>query len=87
MSRILIVEDELLIAFTLEAMLVELGHEVVGIASRLDEALEMVKTMRFDIAVLDLKLGTEKSFPVADLLLELKKDFIFSTGLIGRAHV
>jgi len=79
-SRILIVEDELLIAFTLEAILVELGHEVVGIASRLDEALEMVKTTRFDIAVLDLKLGTEKSFPVADLLLELKKDFILSTG-------
>ncbi|TCU33535.1 response regulator [Rhizobium azibense] len=80
MSRILIVEDEMLIAFTLEAMLVDLGHEVVAIARRLDEALEMVKTTTFDIAVLDLKLGTEMTFPVADLLIELKKNFIFSTG-------
>lgn len=53
---------------------------VIGTASRLDEALEMVKTTKFDIAVLDLKLGREMNYPVADLLIKLKKGFIFSTG-------
>jgi DNA-binding response OmpR family regulator len=79
-TRILIVEDEMLIAVTLEAMLVELGHDVVGIAARLEEALEMVGSLDFDVAVLDLKLGTEMTFPVADRLIELDKGFIFSTG-------
>lgn len=62
MTRILIIEDEMLIAVTLEAMLVELGHEVVGIAGRLDEAMETVGSLDFDVAVLDLKLGTEMTF-------------------------
>ncbi|MCS0462580.1 MULTISPECIES: response regulator [Rhizobium] len=78
--RILIVEDEMLIACTLEATLRDLGHEVVGFAGRLDEALEMVGSREFDVAMLDLKLGTEMTFPVADLLIELNKKFIFSTG-------
>lgn len=86
MSRILIVEDEMLIAFPLEAMLVDLGHEVVGIAGRLDEALDMVRATEFDVAVLDLKLGSELTFPVADLLIEMEKKFIFSTGF-GEADV
>jgi CheY-like chemotaxis protein len=64
----------------LEATLRDLGHEVVGIAGRLDEALEMVGSTEFDVAMLDLKLGTEMTFQVADLLIELNKKFIFSTG-------
>ncbi len=78
--RTLIVEDEMIIAITLEAMLRDLGHEVVGIASRLDEAWEMVKTMDFDIAILDLNLGGDMTFPIADFLLESNTPFIFSTG-------
>lgn len=86
MTRILIIEDEMLIAVTLEAMLAEIGHEVVGIAGRLDEALDMVGSLDFDVAVLDLKLGSEMTFPVADKLVELGKRFIFSTGF-GEAEV
>jgi DNA-binding response OmpR family regulator len=82
----LIIEDEMLIAVTLEAMLEDLGHEVVGTAGRLDEALKYVESTDFDIAILDLKLGTEMSFPVADLLIEKQKAFIFSTGM-GRPSV
>lgn len=78
--RTLIVEDEMIIAITLEGMLRDLGHEVVGIASRLDEALEMVKTLEFDITILDLNLGGDMTFPVADFLLESNTPFIFSTG-------
>jgi CheY-like chemotaxis protein len=86
MSRILTIEDEMLIAVTLEAMLEDLGHEVAGIAGRLDEALASVESTDFDIAILDLKLGTEMTFPVADLLAEKKKAFIFSTGF-GEAEL
>jgi CheY-like chemotaxis protein len=78
--RTLIVEDEAIIALSLEAMLNDLGHRVVGTASRLEEAREMITSLDFEIAVLDLNLGGEMSFPLADLLIQSGKPFVFSTG-------
>ncbi|TCR65954.1 response regulator [Rhizobium sp. BK376] len=86
MSRVLIIEDEMLIAFTLQAMLEDLGHEVADVAGQLDKALKSVEALDFDVAILDLKLGTEMTIPVADLHVERKKAFIFSTGF-GEAEV
>ena len=76
----LIIEDEMILAVELESMLKDLGHQVVGIASRLDEAVEMATATDFDIAILDLNLAGEMSGPLADLLVELGKPFVISTG-------
>ena len=84
MPRILIVEDEPLIAMTLEDMLDELGYEVAGTASRVDEALALIGRDMPDGAVLDVNLGREKIDPVADLLQKHNCPFIFATG-DGRA--
>jgi len=78
--RTLIVEDEAIIAISLEAMLNDLGHMVVGTASCLDEARDMITSLDFELAVLDLNLGGEMSFPLADLLIQSGKPFVFSTG-------
>jgi CheY-like chemotaxis protein len=78
--RILVVEDEMLIALHIEDMVTELGFQVVGPAMRLAPALAMARSESLDCAVLDVNLANEKSFPVADALRERGIPFIFATG-------
>jgi CheY-like chemotaxis protein len=78
--RILVVEDEMTIAFMIEDMLVELGHEVVALAMRLPEALEAAQRADIDVAILDVNLDGLRSFPVADILIKRAIPFAFATG-------
>jgi DNA-binding response OmpR family regulator len=78
--RILVVEDEMLVAFLIEDYLTELGHSVVGPVSRLDAALHAARTESFDCAILDINLSGKQSFPVAQLLAERGIPFIFASG-------
>lgn len=80
MPRVLIVEDEPLIAMTVEDMLAELGYDVAGIASRIDEAVAFIERERIDGALLDVNLGADKIDPVADLLAAKGCPFVFATG-------
>jgi CheY-like chemotaxis protein len=77
--RVLLVEDESLIAMLAEDMLLDLGCEVV-VAMRFDRALNHARTERFDLAVLDINLGDARSYPIADLLHERGVPFLFATG-------
>lgn len=77
--RVLLVEDESLVAMNVEDMLLDLGCEVV-VAMRLDKALAYVRAEPFDLAVLDVNLGDARSYPVADLLFERCTPFLFATG-------
>lgn len=79
-ARVLVVEDELLIAMLIEDYLGELGYEVVGPAMRLERGLELARTERLDFAVLDINLSSQLSFPIADILRERGIPFIFATG-------
>jgi CheY-like chemotaxis protein len=78
--RILVVEDEIMVAMHLEDMLTEFGYEVVGPAPRLDPALALARDGGFDFAILDVNLAGRQSFPVADVLVERGIPFIFATG-------
>lgn len=78
--RILLVEDEMLVAMNLEDMLLTLGHEVAGLANRLEAALALAREGDFDIAMLDVNLAGQPSFPVADALRERGLPFLFATG-------
>jgi len=78
--RVLLVEDEMMIAMMLEDMLIDLGHSVVGIAPSLKTALHLAGSETFDVAILDINLAGERSFPVAHLLRERGLPFLFSTG-------
>jgi CheY-like chemotaxis protein len=79
-KRILIVEDEWLLAMTLQDMLVELGHTVVAIASKLKEGLIIAEKGDFDFAILDVSLDGEMSRPIADLLDGKGLPYVFATG-------
>lgn len=78
--RILVVEDEAMIAMDLEALLRQSGCEVVGPVASLREALRAVAEEALDAAVLDINLGEEKALAVADALAGSGVPFVFVTG-------
>ena len=78
--RVLLVEDEAIIAMTAEDMLEELGCIIAATAATLPEALEAVGAERFEVALLDINLNGRESHPVAARLKELGRPFVFTTG-------
>ncbi|MGI4880014.1 MAG: response regulator [Janthinobacterium lividum] len=78
--RILIVEDEVLIAMVLEDILDMIGHDVVGTAVSYADAEVAIAAGGFDLAVLDVNLGAEPVYPLADRIAALGTDIIFATG-------
>lgn len=70
----------MLVAMNIEDMLLDLGHEVAGLAGRLDDALSLAREAEFDLAMLDVNLAGETSFPVAALLRQRNIPFLFATG-------
>jgi CheY-like chemotaxis protein len=79
-KRLLIVEDEAIVAMALEDMLLQLGCVVVGPALRLKAALNLATAEPLDGAILDINLGEERTFPVAAILIRRKVPFLFATG-------
>jgi len=79
--RILIVEDEYLIACEIADALVEAGAFVVGPVARIDDALKLLETgSPLDGAVLDIHLQGDTSFPLADALAAQGVPVVFATG-------
>jgi CheY-like chemotaxis protein len=79
-ARVLVVEDEALVAFALEEMLNDFGYEVAGLAPNVRTALKLVGAERIDAAILDVNLGGETVDPVADALAAAGVPFVFTTG-------
>jgi CheY-like chemotaxis protein len=79
-KRILVVEDEALIAVMVEDMLIELGCTVVGPASTIAAALDMAATENLDGAVLDVNVRGERIDAVADVLFDRNVPVLFATG-------
>jgi CheY-like chemotaxis protein len=80
MPRILIVDDEPLIAMMVEDWLGELQCETVGPAGSAREALALIQGAKLDGAILDVSLGGHDSFAVAAALRERAVPFAFATG-------
>jgi CheY-like chemotaxis protein len=79
--RIFIVEDDPRISTMLEDMLVWLGCVPVGVAPTIERGLALASAIdAIDVAILDVNIGSEMVFPVADLLLDRDVACVFSTG-------
>ncbi len=78
--RIFVVEDELVITMLLQDMFEELRCEVVSLASRFQDALDKAKTLSFEVAILDVNLNGQRTFPIAEALTERGLPFVFATG-------
>ena len=79
-KRVLVVEDESLVAMLIEGLLEECECSIVGPCSTFEKALEAARTETFDLAVLDVNLRGKMVYPVAELLSERHIPFLFLSG-------
>ncbi|MGO9007111.1 MAG: response regulator [Beijerinckiaceae bacterium] len=78
--RILVVEDDALLALGYDEVLKDAGAEVVGPVATVDEAGKLVVANGIAVALLDIRLGDEEVWPVAHLLAGRGVPFVFCTG-------
>lgn len=74
----------MLILIMIEDMLADLGCEAVAAAATVDQALALIGTRTFDVAMLDMNLNGNKTSVVADALIAHGVPFVFSTGYSDR---
>lgn len=79
-KRVLIVEDEALLALDLQFAFEDEGAEVLGPALSLERAQQIVETQEIDLALLDVDIAGREVYPVAGMLLKRGIPFIFHTG-------
>lgn len=84
--RLLIIEDEIMVAMDMERTLATAGYLIVGVASTVAAALRILKESPIDLAVLDVNLGGESVLPLAERLRADKIPFLFLSGY-ARDHV
>ena len=77
-QRVLIVEDEIVVAIFLEDLLADFGYHVAGVFSHLDDAL--TREIDYDVAILDVHINGRNVFDFADLLAGRGVPFVFATG-------
>jgi CheY-like chemotaxis protein len=77
-QRVLIVEDEIVVALFMEDMLAEFGYEVAGVVNRVEDAL--ARERDYELAVLDVHLNGRDVFDFADRLAAGGTPFVFTTG-------
>ena len=79
-KTVLVVEDEPIVAMHTEDLLTDLGFKTVVVAGGVDRALKALAASCVDVAVLDVNLNGEKSFPIAEHLAQRSIPFLFATG-------
>jgi DNA-binding response OmpR family regulator len=81
--KVLVVEDDFIIAMGIEDTLRTAGAEIVGPAGSLSSALRLVSTPHLTCALLDVRLGMESALPVARRLVERRVPFALYTGQLA----
>jgi CheY-like chemotaxis protein len=81
--KLLLVEDETLVAMELEDLISSLGGEPVGPFGRIADALEALARERVDGGVLDVRLDGDTTFQIADVLLQAADPVLFVTGAVS----
>jgi CheY-like chemotaxis protein len=79
-KRVLLVEDEMLVGMMMRDLLINIGYYVIGPVPSVAEAISVAGTQSFDSGVLDINMGTEFIYPLAEFLRNKEVPFIFLTG-------
>lgn len=79
-KKIIVVEDEALVALDIEAAVIEAGCEIAGNACNLSEALTLLRSATHDGVILDANLGGESSKPIVDYLEARGAPYIVVSG-------
>ncbi len=78
--RVLVVEDEPIIALNIQTVLLDLGYRPVGPAASINEATTLLEQRKFDAAILDVTLPDGESYSLAESLVERGIPVVFATG-------
>ncbi len=78
--RVLVVEDEMTVAMLIEDMVAELAYEVAAVVPRLEDAMRLLDSDSFDLAMLDVHLNGKTVFPFAAELQAREIPFLFATA-------
>ena len=78
--KIVVVEDEALVSMLIEDIVADLGHEVVGVAARIEEGAALAESTEADFAVVDLNLNGARTFRIAEIFRRRGVPFMFVTG-------
>jgi CheY-like chemotaxis protein len=79
-KRILIAEDEVLIAMGIADKVTDRGGKVIGPVASVERALELIASEVIDGAILNVNLQDSDSYPIADALIRRHIPFVFATG-------
>jgi CheY-like chemotaxis protein len=82
--RVLVVEDEMTVAMLIEDMVSELAYEVAAVVPRLEDAMRLLDSDSFDLAMLDVHLNGKTVFPFASELEQREIPFLFATAYGAR---
>lgn len=85
-GRVLILEDEPILGFALEDMLSEIGGWEVDLCTRLEDAHNFLNDGLPGLAILDVNIHGQLSYPIADRLLAASVPYIFATGYGDLTH-
>ena len=86
-KRVLIVEDDNILAITLAEEFAAEGAEVIGPAATVTDALDVIARTDLDGAIVDINLRGKAAFPVADALADRHIPFVFATGYLVAGHI
>ncbi len=79
-TKVFVVDDEVIILMSLRSMLEELGCEVSGTATSLDEGVRLAATVKADMAIVDLSLAGRKALPIIEVLARRNIPVVASSG-------
>jgi ActR/RegA family two-component response regulator len=86
-KRVLIVEDDHILAMALADELAAQGATVIGPAASVADALDVIARSELDSAIVDINLGGKAAFPVADALADRRVPFVFATGYLVADYI
>ena len=81
-GRVLIIEDEPLIALSLEDVLINAGFQIAGLAGKLEKALALIESGACDVAIVDANLAGVSASPAAIALAALRLPYIVMSGYL-----
>jgi DNA-binding NarL/FixJ family response regulator len=83
--RVLVIEDEFMVTVLIQDTLADIGCEVIGMAAHFDDAVEKIRSLSFDVAILDVNLNGRQTFAIAETLAQRGAAFVFATGYAAAA--
>lgn len=79
-KKVFVVDDEIVLVMSLESMLAELGYDVAGSATALDEGVRKAGALEADVAIIDMSLAGQTSHPIIEVLMRRNIPVVASSG-------